>query len=119
MIVDAHLDLAYNAVRGRNIRLPASQQPFLENEYASVGLPDLRRGGVGLICATIFCSPASYRPHGYHTPDEARALALQQLAIYQQLIKEGELRFVRDGSEIQSLRDGTASPPGNRAIPAV
>jgi hypothetical protein len=32
-----------------------------------VGLPDLRRGGVGLICATIFCPPFNYRNRGYTT----------------------------------------------------
>ena len=47
-IVDAHLDLAYNVARGRDPRMPAKEQPSAHNEIATVGLPDLRAGGVGL-----------------------------------------------------------------------
>src|SRR5256885_14901148 len=63
MIVDAHLDLAYNVTRGRDPRMPAKDQPVAHSdvaEIATVGLPDLRAGGIGLICATIFCAPAGY-----------------------------------------------------------
>lgn len=84
LIVDAHLDLAYNVARGRDPRQPASQQPFVDNEYATVGLPDLRNGGVGLVCATLFCSPASYRNTGYRTAEEARAQAVAQLGSYEE-----------------------------------
>ncbi len=94
LIVDAHLDLAYNVVRGRDPRQPAANQPYVDNEYATVGLPDLRAGNVRLVCATIFCSPASYKSLGYRTADEARAQALQQLQTYQNWIHEGELRFI-------------------------
>ncbi|MGH7176237.1 MAG: dipeptidase [Tepidisphaeraceae bacterium] len=100
MIVDAHLDLAYNAMLGRDVRLPARQQPAWNNQIATVGLPDLRAGGVGLVCATIFCPPREGcdDPDGYTTPDEARALALRQLAWYRSIIDEGLMRFVEDGA---------------------
>ena len=54
LIVDAHLDLAYNVTRGRDVTLPALQQPMTHDEIPTAGLPDLIAGGVGLICATIF-----------------------------------------------------------------
>ena len=58
-IVDAHLDLAYNALRGRDVTRPAAQQATRDTDGTpSVGLPDLRAGGVALVCATIFCEPA-------------------------------------------------------------
>jgi hypothetical protein len=41
VIFDAHLDLAMNVRRGRDITRPASEQPVVENEIATVGLPDL------------------------------------------------------------------------------
>src|SRR5688572_8873007 len=57
-IVDAHLDLAYNALRGRDVLRPAAEQDAAPGEeLPTIGLPDLRRGGVGLICATVFCMP--------------------------------------------------------------
>jgi membrane dipeptidase len=101
-IVDAHLDLAYNAARGRDPRRPAAEQPFVENEIATVGLPDLRAGGVGLVCATIFCSPASYRPNGYRDAEEARQQAMVQLATYEKWIDEGLMRFLFRGADVPS-----------------
>jgi membrane dipeptidase len=89
-IVDAHLDLSYNALdRGRDVTRPAVEQPMADNEIATVGLPDLHKGGVGLICATIFCAPRKYK-----TADEARSLALNQLAWYRQQESAGRLRFL-------------------------
>src|SRR3954447_24398109 len=90
MIADAHLDLAYNVERGRDVTLPAAQQPIVDGEVATTGLPELRAAGVGLICATIFCSPRKYS-----NADEARTIALRQLAWYQRQEQDGRLRFVR------------------------
>ncbi|MEO6436282.1 MAG: membrane dipeptidase, partial [Tepidisphaeraceae bacterium] len=108
-IVDAHLDLAYNAcVRGRDVTRPALEQPAVDNEIATVGLPDLRAGGVGLVCATIFCPPKNYKNRGYTTADEARALALEQLDWYRRQRDEGRMRFVRKRDELPS---GTVFQP--------
>jgi membrane dipeptidase len=94
-IVDAHLDLAYNVTRGRDVTKPAREQPVLENKIATVGLPDLRAGKVGLICATIFCEPVSDEdPHGYRNAQEAHRAALVQIEWYQKQSTEGELRMV-------------------------
>ena len=109
-IVDAHLDIAYNAARGRDPRMPARQQPVVDNEVATVGLPDLRAGNVGLICATIFAEPASeHRPRGYRNAEEAHAQALSQLAWYERATGEGLMRPVRTADELPSER-GTAVP---------
>jgi membrane dipeptidase len=101
MIVDAHLDLSYNALRGRAVLRPADEQTADDEGIPTVGLPDLRRGGVGLICATIFCAPgdAMSRP-GYRTPDEARTEALRHLAWYRQQEERGEMRFVRNREDL-------------------
>lgn len=100
-IADAHLDLAYNVTRGRDPRQPAAEQPAVDNEIATVGLPDLRKGGVGLICATIFCAPGSYagRP-GYTNSDEARTQALSQLKWYREQLAAGELKLIRKRGEL-------------------
>ncbi|MBC8105137.1 MAG: peptidase M19, partial [Anaerolineae bacterium] len=93
MIVDAHLDLAYNVARGRDVRKPSSEQQQIGTEIASVGLPDLRAGGVGLICGTIFCEPyrGSDSP-GYRDADEAHEQFLAQLAWYREQFAAGELK---------------------------
>jgi membrane dipeptidase len=81
-IVDAHLDLAYNAIRGRPVHLPARDQQPDEEGIPTVGLPDLRQGGVSLICGVIFCEPASDGRPGYKTANEAHEAATKQLDWY-------------------------------------
>jgi len=95
LIVDAHLDLADNAVRGRPVHLPARMQKPDEDGIPTVGLPDLRRGGVGLICATIFCQPRYDDKPGYQTPDEAHAAALTQLDWYRSQQSAGTMRILQ------------------------
>ena len=63
LIVDAHLDLAYNAVvRHRDVTRPALEQPVTHNEIPTCGLPDLRAANVGLVCATIFAALPAKSP---------------------------------------------------------
>jgi membrane dipeptidase len=94
LIVDAHLDLSYNALRGRDVLAPAEKQTADDEGIPSVGLPDLRAGNVGLICATIFCLPADEKHAGYRTADEAREVALQHLAWYRRQVSDGRMRLV-------------------------
>lgn len=71
-IVDAHEDIAYNALHhDRDVRRGTAEQRARESaqnaaaaggltgmsDTVMVGLPDLRRGGVGLVCSTVFCMP--------------------------------------------------------------
>jgi membrane dipeptidase len=98
-IVDGHLDLGYNVDRGRDVTLAAEHQPACGAEIASVGLPDLRAGGVKLICATVFCMPHSERESGYRTPDEAHAMALRQLEWYRGQHEAENLRVVTRGED--------------------
>jgi membrane dipeptidase len=101
MIVDAHLDLAFNVYRGRDPRQPAAQQPVADREIATVGLPDLRAGSIGLICATIFCEPASSsNPAGYTNAEQARHQALTQLNWYRGCFDAGELQLVQSAAEL-------------------
>jgi membrane dipeptidase len=84
MIVDGHLDIAWNAV--------GEGRPF-EGDPAPgymVSRRTLARAGVGLVFATIYCAPAGRhqgkaRPFAYATPAEARLMALAQLGFYRSL----------------------------------
>jgi membrane dipeptidase len=99
MIIDAHLDLAYNAVlRDRDITQPAAMQPVRENEIATVGLPDLRAGGVSIVFATIFCQPRTQKHAGYESPEQAFDQAFRQIAYYQQLEREKLITRAGTGS---------------------
>jgi membrane dipeptidase len=113
MIVDAHLDLAYNALRGCEVLKAAAQRPADEEGLIpSVGLPDLHRGNIGLICATIFCEPdVKNDGKGYRTADEAHDVATRQLRWYQQRAEEGVLRFVTSASHLPVVAEPTGPLP--------
>ncbi len=110
-IVDAHLDLAYNASCGRDVTAPAAAQKPDPDATPSVGLPDLRAGGVGLVCATIFCDPWSEKlQQGYRNAEEARALALGQLEWYQQQIRAGQMHLCRTGQDVRAVSEASNNP---------
>ena len=113
-IVDAHLDLAYNVFRGRDVTRPAADQPEIREEIATVGLPDLRAGHIGLICATLFAVPAHYNPAGYRDAEGARAGVLSQLEWYLAQEGAGRLRLIRRRDELP----GRGAPAGD-ALPAI
>ncbi len=109
LIVDAHLDLAYNARRGRDVLRAAAEQTPDEEGVPTVGLPDLRRGGVGLVCATIFCQPSVNGKPGYRDAGDAHADATGQLDWYAARVREDALSPVLgnrdlDGSAHDRLR---------------
>jgi membrane dipeptidase len=97
--------LAYNVERGRDVTRPAVEQPEADNEIATVGLPDLRAGGVGLICSTIFTSPRKYSD-----AQGARTIALSQLNWYRKQIDEGRINFVKRADELPEANDEAAGP---------
>jgi membrane dipeptidase len=101
-IADAHLDLAYNAMRWREVLRPASEQKADDDGIPSVGLPDLRRGAVGLICATIYCEPDEGKGKGYRTGDDANFAARLQMEWYQMQFAAQELKLVRQARDLPS-----------------
>lgn len=112
-VVDAHLDLAYNALRGRAVTRPATEQTADPEGIPTVGLPDLRRGGVGFVCATIFTAPAVNDQPGYRTPDEAQIAGWEQLQWYLAQLKAGEIDLVTSPDEVPS------TPCGDGPVPAI
>jgi len=118
LIVDAHLDLAYNALRGREVTKPASEQTPAKGDGApSVGLPDLRQGGVDLICATIFCEPAKGADAtGYRTASQAHAQAQRQLRWYYKQASDGLLELVTEPDHLPSAKPGAPRPTTQKAI---
>jgi membrane dipeptidase len=102
-IVDAHLDLAYNALRGRDVLRPAHEQAPDEEGIPTVGLPDLRAGQVDLICATIFCEPDLGKGKGYKTPEEAAAAGWAQMRWYHEQFAAGQMRPVVSRADLAAL----------------
>ena len=99
-IVDAHEDIAWNAlVLGRDVRRSALETRRLEEGtgvprrggHCMVGLPEWLSGSVTIIFGTVFVAPArrgSPEPHTYTTAEEAYALGQAQLDFYHRLAGE-------------------------------
>ncbi|MBC8154352.1 MAG: membrane dipeptidase [Bacteroidetes bacterium] len=106
-IIDAHLDLSMNAMEwNRDLRQPvaalrASEAGLTDKPdraHATVSLPDLRRGNVGLVVATQiarYVAPDNPLP-GWHSPEQAWAQTQAQLAWYQTMVEAGEMTAVTD-----------------------
>jgi len=107
--IDAHLDLAMNAMEwNRDLRLPAaainarerarglSDKPDRGN--AVVSFPDLRRGGIGLVVATqIARSVATDNPlPGWNSPEQAWSQTQGQLQWYRTMEEAGEMVQITD-----------------------
>jgi membrane dipeptidase len=135
LIIDAHEDIAYNALElGRDIRLPVlatrrnearrilqvigtdknviRQTPGTptHRDIAMSGLPELRRGGFGVIFGVIFAYPATpgYNAEGtgsqvYHSPEEAHRIGREQLNYYRQLAEEPGITLIGNRQDLQEV----------------
>jgi membrane dipeptidase len=126
LIVDAHLDLAYNALRfGRDLRQPvaalrAQEKKPPNGDTATVTIPTLLEGGIALVFGTLFVMPARSNVHMpdnqkmvYENAADAYAAAVAQLDYYHGLADEMEqVRLVGDAAELEEVvvshQDGKA-----------
>ncbi|MFI5284424.1 MAG: peptidase M19, partial [Candidatus Dormibacterales bacterium] len=106
-LVDSHLDLAENVTLfKRDLTLSVAQIRASENRttaQATVSLPELVRGGVAVVVATVTAGfleadvPAGAVPRSalYTTAEEAEGHALKQVALYERWALEGRVRLLR------------------------
>ena len=135
LIVDAHQDIAYNALElGRDIRLSVhttrrreartplnivggDYEAMLEalgntekRDIAMSGLPELRRGGFGVIFGSIFAHPLCDGCNGegahsqvYRSSEEAYRVGREQLSYYRQLAEEPGITLIRTREDLQEV----------------
>jgi len=118
LIVDAHLDIAYNALYAqrdyrRSARLTRQRERGSQRErrlgQCTVGLPEMIRGRVGLCFGTIFVEPYIRRMSddsspAYRDEHEAHQLAMEQLDFYRRLAdQEPHLMMVTNQAELRAL----------------
>ena len=112
LLIDAHLDLSMNALEW-NRDLRSSILEINEREKgltdkpdrgnATVSLDELRKGNIGLVVATQiarYVAPGSSLP-GWNSPEQAWAQTQGQLAYYKALERSGDLRPIRNLSELK------------------
>lgn len=112
-IADAHLDLAMNAMEwNRDLRKPIAELRGREKGWTdkpdrgqnTVCFPEMRKGKVGLCVATLiarYVKPSNSLP-GWHSPEQAWAQTQAQLAWYQAMVRQGEMRQITTGSELNA-----------------
>jgi membrane dipeptidase len=121
LLLDAHLDLAMNAIEwNRDLSRPIGeirerergQTDRPDRTRATVSFDELRRGGVGIVVATQiarYVRPTNPLP-GWHSPEQAWAMTQAQLAWYREMERRGELRAIRTRAELDAhVADWTAA----------
>ena len=138
LIVDGHLDLAYNALFHRR-DLTRSVQTLREREdpapppgpdhpdslrdrrgmesrgrgIATVTLPELRAGRVGIVVSTIMArvqQPMATMNDGVRTQVAAHAIGQSHLHYYRALERRGELTWIRDVADLDTCVNAWEKP---------
>ena len=118
IIVDAHLDLAYNALTfGRDYlqtveQIRATEAKLPAHDIATVSFRQLKEAGVGLVFGTIFVLPATSSNlmsremrSVYHDAQSAHRLGMEQLDYYRRLVdvEQNRLRLVTDTGSLEEV----------------
>ena len=115
LIVDAHEDIAYNALRynrnyassALNIRRSERNSPNMhENGLACLGHDEWLSGRIGIIFATLFSPPYSHYSGDsakmyYQNSDQAHKLAHNQLDYYLHMEEKDDFQIIRNLSELE------------------
>lgn len=115
MTIDLHLDLSLNAIEwNRDLRQPvatvraaeAGMTDKIDRGRGTVALPELRRGGIGLVVATQIARhntvPNQFPGAGFNSPHQAWAMTQAQRAWYEAMEDAGEMRQIRDAVSLEN-----------------
>jgi len=115
LIVDAHLDLAWNALQwNRNIqhsvytiRTGESSLSGAGRGQGTVALPEMRQGRIALCFATLLARSTgrAIQNVDYSSPYQAYAVAQGQLAYYRALHEAGKVRLIVNKKELDEHLD--------------
>jgi membrane dipeptidase len=111
LIIDGHEDIAFNSLYlHRDFLLAAhdKRQDRVDdkNGNPTVGLPDLIKGNVRIVFATIWvppCLPEVDEKPCYSTAEEAYDLGRQQLDYYETLASQDHITLIRTQRDLESV----------------
>ncbi len=112
LIIDAHLDLSWNALQGNRdllrsaytIRTQEVTTPGKGRAQGTVAFPDMRQGRLAVSVVTLFARCTGQpSPHSdYASPAQSYGVAQGQLAYYRALDHEGHIRLIADRANLDS-----------------
>jgi membrane dipeptidase len=133
LIVDAHEDLAWNALTfGRDYSRAAHHTRDLErdtpvpghNGNTLLGLPDYLRGGVAVVFGTLYAAPARFKfgewdKLYYKDAAQAHALYARQLDYYERLADEHpQFRLINTQRDLEQVLGSWPAEAAGSAPPA-
>ena len=112
LIIDAHLDLSWNALQGNRdllrsaytIRTQEVSTPGKGRAQGTVAFPDMRQGRLAISVVTLFARCTGQpSPHSdYASPTQSYGVAQGQLAYYRALDHEGHIRLIADRANLDN-----------------
>src|SRR3954469_23327384 len=125
--IDAHLDLSMNALEwNRDLTRPVAEINEREKGMtdkpdrgnATVSLPELRKGNIGLVVATQIARYVTLENSlpGWHSPEQAWAQTQGQLAWYKAMEDAGEMVQVNDLASLEKHLATWSDAPKNNPI---
>lgn len=127
LIFDAHLDLSFNALEfRRDLRLPldrireseADMHDHKSRRNNTVTLGEMRKAGIGICVATQIAG--CMKPPGpvgvWESPQQAWAMTQGQLAWYQAMEDDGQMKMIRTASDLTSHLQAWNADPDNTPI---
>ncbi len=126
--IDAHLDLSMNGMEwNRDLSRPVNEINAREKGMtdkpdrgnATVSLPELRRGNIGLVVATQiarYVAPHNFLP-GWHSPQQAWAQTQGQLAWYRAMEEAGEMVQINNLTSLNNHVELWNNNPPNESKP--
>jgi membrane dipeptidase len=110
IIIDGHLDLAWNALQwDRNllesVYTVRAREKGLEGKGRALGtvcLPELQKGRVALCIATVFarCTGQPRPGADFGSPTQAYGIAQGHLSYYRALERQGHVRIIQDAASL-------------------
>ena len=112
LIIDAHLDLSWNALQGNRdllrsaytIRTQEVSTPGKGRAQGTVAFPDMRQGRLAVSVVTLFarCTGRPAPHSDYASPIQSYGVAQGQLAYYRALEHERHIRIIADRETLDS-----------------
>lgn len=116
LLIDGHLDLAWNALGGRDLTLELEALRASDprpDGTATVTFGELRAASTRICFGTLFALPHTPQsPGGYTDPAGARAQALAQLGQYRRWEDAGHVRLLRGRAEVAAHLAAPDAPLG-------
>jgi membrane dipeptidase len=126
LIIDSHLDLAWNALQwNRNLQQPIHLIREQEKDIpgpgrgqGTVSLSEMRKGRIAICFATLLArSTGTPKQHiDYESPSQAYGVAQGQLAYYRGLADAGEVRIITQNIQLKHHLSEWQSWEANTAL---